>query len=466
MEADYGIYCLVPPFVVIFVAILLRRSFEALLVGCAVGFAMISYHNNEGSFFTRLMPFPGEFVNGLKTTMQTADMVWVILVCGLYGSLVHLIIQSGGAMAFGTYMLRFIKNRKSAMIVTWATGLLIFLDDYMSALAVGVTMRKITDKYRISREMLAYLVNTMAAPVCIIVPLTTWSIYCGGLIRDEFKTINQIDVDPFMGFLYTIPYMFYSWASVIIAFLVASGFFPLIGKLRTAENRVKNGGSLLPEGSVTGKDELDGKTFEHAKPYYFFVPIVVLIIFTLFFKEALLGAISGLIFTIFFYWIMRVNTYGDLSDGVFEGFKSMIVALGILTMSYVLKMVGDKMGLTQYVITSVKPILTKEVLAAVVFVALAAIAYLTSSSWGMYAVALPIVIPLAQSLGANVSMSIAAVISAGAFGSNASFYSDVTILTSSSTECNNLEHSFSQLPYAMISLSIAACLFLGCGYWG
>jgi tetracycline resistance efflux pump len=463
---DYGIYCLVPPFVVILVAILLRRSFEALLVGCAVGFAMISFHTNKGSWLERLMPFPGDFVNGLKTTLQSADMVWVILVCGLYGSLIHLIIQSGGAMAFGTYMLRYIKTRKSAMLVTWATGLLIFLDDYMSALAVGVTMRKITDQYRISREMLAYLVNTMAAPVCIVVPMTTWSIYCGGLIQGEFKSISQIDVDPVMGFIYTIPYMFYGWVSIAIALLVASGLFPLIGKLRIAENRVKNGGSLLPEGSVASEVDQNTEIYKNAKPYYFFAPIFALIIFTLFFKEALLGAMSGLIFTIFFYWIMRVNTYGDLSDGVFEGFKSMIVALGILTMSYVLKMVGDKMGLTQYVITSVKPILTKEVLAAVVFVALATIAYLTSSSWGMYAVALPIVIPLAQSLGANVWMSIAAVISAGAFGSNASFYSDVTVLASSSTQCNNLEHSFSQLPYALISLSVSACLFLGFGYFG
>ena len=454
---SYGIYCLIPPFVVILVAILVRRSFEALLVGCAVGFAMISYHDSEGTFLQRLQLFPGNLIDGFKHTLQSEDMVWVILVCGLYGSLIHLIIQSGGAMAFGNYMLRFIKNRKSALFVTWGTGILIFLDDYMSALAVGVTMRKITDKYRISRELLAYIVNTTAAPLCVIVPLSTWSIYCGKLINQE------VDVDPFTGFLYTIPFMFYGWVSVLLALAVAMGYFPLIGKLRIAEARVKNGGSLLPEGSVV-QEQKSEEQFENAKPYYFFVPIIALIVFTLYFKDALPGALGGVVFTILFYALFKVNRYSDLSDGVFDGFKSMIFALGILTMSYVLKMVGDKMGLTQYVITSVSPILTKEYLAAVVFVALAAIAYLTSSSWGMYAVALPIVIPVAAALGANIWMSIAAVISAGAFGSNASFYSDVTVLTATSTECNNLEHSFSQLPYALISLMISTLLFLVFGF--
>ncbi len=454
---EYGALCLIPSLVVVVSAILLRRSFEALVLGCMVGFMMIAWHNTPGS----LSAFPGNFIDGFKDTLKTEDMVWVILVCGLYGSLIHLIIQSGGAIAFGQYMLRYIKNRTSALIITWFTGILIFLDDYMSALAVGVTMRKITDQYRISREMLAYLVNTTAAPLCVIVPLSTWTIYCGKLITQEHLG------DGFWGFLNCIPYMFYSWVSISIAALVALGYFPLIGKLRVAEERVANGGSLLPPNSVQGNDELKNKDFSNSKPYYFLIPILFLIISTLVLdKDALKGALAGVVFTVFFYWILKVNTYHELSEGVFEGFKSMIFALAILTMSYVLKMVGDKMGLTPYVIESVKPILSKEYLAAVIFVVLSAIAYLTSSSWGMYAVAIPIVVPLAHSLGANVWMLIAAVISAGAFGSNASFYSDVTVLTSTSTECNNLEHSFSQLPYALISMTISTLLFLAFGFIG
>ena len=134
-------------------------------------------------------------------------------------------------------------------------------------------------------------------------------------------------------------------------------------------------------------------------------------------------------------------------------------------MSYVLKRVGDEMGLTPYVIESVKPILSKGLLPMMIFISLSFISYTTASSWGLYAVAIPIVVPLAQALGANVWVSLAAVISSGAFGSHASFYSDVTVLTSSSTECNNMELSLSALPFNLVAMAVAALLFLACGFY-
>jgi Na+/H+ antiporter NhaC len=142
----------------------------------------------------------------------------------------------------------------------------------------------------------------------------------------------------------------------------------------------------------------------------------------------------------------------------------MIVALAILTMSYILKRVGDEMGLTPYVIESVKPVLSKNLLPMIVFLALSFISYTTASSWGLYAVALPIVVPLAQAVGADVWLSAAAVFSSGAFGSQASFFSDVTVLTSNSTECSNVRLSFAQFPYSLMAVAIAAVLFLFCGF--
>ncbi len=445
--------CLIPPAIVIVLAMWMRRSFEALLVGCLVGYALINWSE-----------FPGNFIKSLMMTLQSETMVWVILVCGLYGGLIHLMIESGGVFAFGNYMLRFVKSRRSALFATWLVGLLIFLDDYMSALATGVSMRKITDHYRISREFLAYLVNTMAAPICVLIPMTTWSIYCG-------NEMQKNDIIPagsgFWGFLWTIPYMFYGWFAVIVALGVALGIIPLVGKLKRAEERVANGGSVYPDAKEIADDNIALPDTSKATPILFFLPIFVLIAATFFFdKDALKGAMAGVIFTLFFYWGMGVSSYSKLCDGIFEGFKSMVFALAILTMSYVLKTVGDEMGLTQFVIESVKNILNKELLAAVVFVFLGLISYSTSSSWGLYVVALPIVIPLANAYNANVWMVCAAVFSAGAFGSNASFYSDVTVLTSSSTECNNMEHSFSQLPYAALSALLATVAFLVCGYMG
>jgi tetracycline resistance efflux pump len=448
----FGPLCLVPPLVVIVLAIWLRRAFEPLLIGCLVGFLMI-----------KPTAFPANFVDALKKTLQDENMVWIILVCGLYGALIHLIIQSGGVFAFGEYVLRYIKNRRGALLGTWLLGVFIFIDDYMSALATGVTMRKITDHFRISREMLAYLVNAMAAPVCVLIPMSTWSIYVGKLMED-----NQVveKGGGFDGFLQTIPFMFYPWAVAMIALLVALGKMPLYGKLRRAELRAAETGVLAPPDSASAVPEEVPADLGKAKPVYFFLPLIVLIGATLWLdKDALLGVLVGVAFTFFYYWLSGVMRFTAITDGIFEGFKSMIFALAILTMSYILKKVGDEMGLTPYVIEAVKPVLSKGLLPMVVFLALSFISYTTASSWGLYAVAIPIIVPLAQVLGANVWLSLAAVISSGAFGSQASFYSDVTVLTATSTQCNNMEVSFSALPYNLLALALAALAFLGFGIW-
>lgn len=453
---SYGALCLIPPLVVVLLAIAIRRAFEPLLVGCLAGFLIIALKTDLGAF-------PGNFVEALKKTLEHADMVWVILVCGLYGSLIHLIIHSGGVFAFGEYVLRYVKTRKSALVASWLLGIFIFIDDYMSALATGVTMRKITDHYRISRELLAYLVNAMAAPVCVLIPMSTWSIYVGKLLEDNKVVAVGGGFD---GFLKTIPFMFYAWAVVLIALLVALGVLPLGGKLKRAEQRAQTTGVLAPPNSGASAAEVVPADLSKAKPVYFFLPLIVLIGATLWLnKDALMGVLAGVAFTFFYYWISGVMRFAELSDGIFEGFKSMVFALAILTMSYVLKLVGDQMGLTPYVIDSVKPVLSRELLPVVVFLSLSFISYTTASSWGLYAVAIPIVVPLAAALGANLWLSLAAVVSSGAFGSQASFYSDVTVLTATSTECNNMEVSFSALPYNALAVLVSALLFLACGYW-
>lgn len=440
-----GIYSLIPPLVVVILGIITRRAFEPLLVGCLVGFLMISPSG-----------FPGNFVEAMTKTLQHEDMVWVILVCGLYGSLIHLIIQSGSVLSFGDYLLRYVKSRRSALLVSWIMGVIIFIDDYMSALATGVTMRKITDNYKVSREMLAFMVSATAAPVCLLIPMSTWSIYCGSLLES-----NQIveKGQAFQGFVNTIPFMFYPWAIATLALLVGMGFFPLVGRLKTAELAAQNGFTV--PASSGNEYAPPGKS----GPIHFILPLGVLIAATLLLnKDALKGVLVGVSFTYFYYWITGVMKFEAVSEGVFDGFKTMIVALAILTMSYILKRVGDEMGLTPYVIESVKPVLSKNLLPMIVFLALSFISYTTASSWGLYAVALPIVVPLAQAVGANVWLSIAAVFSSGAFGSQASFFSDVTVLTSNSTECSNVQLSFAQFPYSLMAVAIAAILFLSCGF--
>ena len=449
---DYGIYSLVPPFVVIVLAILTKRSLEPLLLGCVVGYLMIDWRS-----------FPDNILQSLIKTMQDESLVWVILVCGLYGALIHLMVQSGGALAFGHYMLRYIKTRRSALLMSWAMGVIIFIDDYLNALVVGATMRKITDHFKVPRETLAYIVNSTSAPVCVIIPISTWAIYIGKLIEDTGAVEKG---QGFMGFVKTIPYNFYSWFAVLIVLAFIFGLIPVFKRMKKAQQRVDETGVLAPPGSEALSQTADIPVdVEQSKPAYFFIPLLVLIAATIAFDiDALKGVVTAVVFTIGYYWVKKILPYEALFESIFEGFKSMLFALAILVVSYVLKNIGDEMGMTQYVIESMQGMVTKEYLPALVFASLGLIAFATGSSWGIYAIAIPMVVPVATSLGANVWMVLGAVISAGTLGAHACFYSDATILTATGTECNNIEHAFTQLPYAMIAAGLAVVCYLIVGW--
>jgi tetracycline resistance efflux pump len=454
MTADFGIWSLVPPLVVVLLAILTKRSMEPLVLGCVVGYLMIDYRQ-----------FPDNILHSLIKTMQDESLVWVILVCGMYGALIHLMIQSGGALAFGNYMLRYIKTRRNSLLAAWVMGIIIFIDDYLNALVVGATMRKITDHFKIPRELLAYVVNSTSAPVCVLIPLSTWSIYIGKLIEDK-KIVEK--GQGFYGFVKTIPYNFYAWFAVIGVVLVIYGVIPIMSRMKKAVYRAEETGVLAPPGSeeLSQTHEIPAD-IEKSKPAYFFIPLIVLITATIALDiDALKGVFVAVLFTIIYYWVKKVLPYNHLFESIFEGFKSMLFALAILIVSYILKNIGDEMGMTQYVIESLQGVVSKAYLPALVFLSLGAIAFATGSSWGIYAIAIPMVVPVAIALDANVWITLGAVISAGTLGAHACFYSDATILTATGTECNNIEHAFTQLPYALMAAGLALVCYLAVGVWG
>jgi tetracycline resistance efflux pump len=456
---DYGAIALIPPFVVIILAIIMRTSFEPLLIGCLTGFIIISFHD-KSNFFT-------DFVNSLMNVIgdpSPSGSVWVILVCGLYGSLIGLMVRSGGTMKFGEWALERIKSKQGALMGTWVLGIGIFLDDYLSALTVGLSMRKITDAFKVPREMLAYIVNTTSAPVCVIVPISTWTIYVGSILEKS-------NVAPLRGGLLAywrmIPFICYGYISVLIIPLFIYGVLPWFGKMKKAEERASQTGEFTA-GKMTMSASLDVSSLNAArkpKIIYFLLPIVVLLTATIFFDiDALKGVMIAVAFTFLYYMIIKLGTFTQLSETVFGGFNSMVYALAILMMSYVLKDVNDKMGLTRYVLHAVSPYINRQFLPVIVFASLSLIAVTTGSSWGLYAVAIPLIVPLAEHLHSNVLLNCGAVVSAGVFGANACLYSDATVLTAQSTECNNLDNGLAQLPYALIAFGLSCLVYVIFGY--
>jgi tetracycline resistance efflux pump len=449
----YGIISLVPPLIVVIIAIRTRLSLEPLVIGCLVGYIIIAKTN----FFTAI-------IESFTRVMQNELMVWVMMVCSLYGALINLMIRSGGVLAFGNYMLKYAGSRKRSLLGTWLFGSFLFVDDYLNALTTGTTMKKITDHHRVPRELLAFTVSSTAVPVCVIVPISTWVIFVGKLLEDSKLVPAGKGI---ASYLHIIPFISYGWIQYLMVPLVALGIIPIIGKMKKANQRAASTGQLIPDGSEEFKTEVEVfDEHKQASIWYLILPIAVLIAATIFFDlDALKGVIVALLFTIGYYTIKKVAGFKALSASSIDGMKSMLFALVLLLLSYLLKNLGDEMGLTQYIIEVVSPNVSRQLLPLAIFLSLGLVAFTTGNSWGLYAIAIPLVIPLAAALQCNIWLCIGAVVSAGAFGAHACFYSDATILAAQGAECNNYEHGITQLPYAMLSFLLSCLAYIIMGYW-
>ncbi|WP_104201745.1 Na+/H+ antiporter NhaC family protein [Billgrantia saliphila] len=445
----FGAWSLLPTAVVLGMAILTRRTIESLLAGALVGLLMID---------PTTMVSQGSDI--LLTVLGNDTVTWIILVCGLFGSLIALLVTTGGVLSFGDAVTRRIHGRRQSLLVTWLLGLVIFVDDYLNALTISASMKKVTDRFQVSREKLAYIVDSTAAPICILVPFSTWAVFFAGLLEDNDVAGNGMGL-----YIEAIPFMFYAWVAAALVPLVAMGWIPDLGPMRAAEARAAEG-QPVPGGVDDSALEVEDKGKKRPHLLNFLLPIVTLIFFTWYYDiDILRGVIVALAVTLVLIGLQRLLSFHETFDTALEGFKAMIMPLGTLVAGFTLKEVNDVLGLTDYVIASVQPLMTPGMLPAVVFVTMAFLAFATGSFWGLFAVAMPIVLPLAASMGSHMPLVIGALISASAFGSHACFYGDSTVLSAQGAGCTPMAHALTQLPYVLIAAAIAAGIFLMAGQW-
>lgn len=449
---SFGLLSLIPCLVVFVAAVLTRRTVEPLLAGCLVGFVM----SKGWSFFDGL-------VESLLKVMKDDVIVWVILVCGLFGALNHILIKSGGAQAFGQLMARWIKGRVGVLVGSWVLGIAIFVDDYLNALTVGSAMSGLAKRYRVSKAMLAYVVDSTAAPVCLLVPFSTWAFYVAGLLESNGVAEKGTGLQAYVSL---IPFLVYAWAAGLLVLLVAIGVVPVFGPMRHEEKRAAEHQDDDEQASEVISSE-DTAAQQQLIPLAatFFLSIAILVSATLFLggtdeTRVLKAILLALAVTIPLSRAVCSLRFSELADAALEGFGKMTPALAIIVCSFVLKDVNEALGLTDFVIGCAKPWLTSTLAPATVFIALSVVTFATGSYWGTYAITLPIVIPLAQQVGANVPLTIGAVVSAGAFGSHACFYGDATVLSSVSTGCDTMTHAITQFPYALLAAGVSVLVFL------
>ena len=440
MATETSLLVLLPALVTVVTAILSRRPIESLLAGVFVGLLMLEPAAALSNFSSILLD-----------VMMDETIAWVIIVCGLMGSLITLLMRVGAASAFSRALSSKAQNSTSALLYTWLLGLVVFIDDYLNALAVGSSMRKVTDKFKVSREMLAYVVDSTAAPICVLVPVSTWAVFYAGLFMDAGYAESGQGMALYIS---AIPYMVYPIAAMLLVPLVAVGIVPALGMMKSAQQRAAEGSAPLPIDDNEEESLVD--TEDRVRIYHFVLPIVALLGFSIWYDlDVQIGVIMSVAVTIILFGAQRLMAWTQMFDAVIDGIKIMLPALTMVVMAFVFKEVNDMLGLATYVIKNVAPLMTPLMFPALTFLTMALISFATGSSWGVFAIAIPIILPLAESVGVSIPLAIGALVSASAFGSHACFYSDATVLAAQGSGCDVMDHALTQIPYALIAAAIS-----------
>ncbi len=446
----YGFLSFLPALLVVVLAVVTRRPIESLLLGTIFGLMMISPADTVTNFAALS-----------QKILMSETVAWVIVVCGLMGSLIVLFLKTGTAIAFSNMVATRAKTRSQALLSTWLLGLVIFIDDYLNALAVSSSMKGLTDKHKISREMLSYVVDSTAAPICILIPISTWAVFCSGVLESSGVAESGQGMSLYIS---AIPYMLYAWIAAIMVPLVAMGKLPLLGSMKKAELRAASGDIQTTEadcGNNQHTSETDQLTDAEYNPgmlgvWNFIIPMVSLLFFTwLYDIDVLIGVFFAVVITVLLFGFQKLMPWAELCDGVLDGIKLMIPALAIVIIAFMFKDVNDQLGLSQYVIDTVQPIMSPELLPMITFITMGLLAFATGSFWGVFAIATPIIVPLAVSVGTPVPLVLGALMSASAFGSHACFYSDSTVLAAQGSGCSVMSHALTQLPYVLIAAALS-----------
>lgn len=419
-----------------------------------------------GSLLAAIVLFQGQFIGQWCTMLQTAvtDNVWIIVTCGLFGSLIALLQESKGSFGFSKLVSRLCDTEKKTLLTTFILGILIFVDDYLNVLSIGVCMKNVYDKKKIPRETLAYMLDSTGAPVCVLLPFSTWAVFYGSLFGEQEGVQALGYGSGISAYIHAIPFYFYPIVTLLIVFLFSLGFVPKLGAMKGAYQRVAETGRVYSDASRKYNHEEYKGYEEEGNIWDFALPMLVLVAMAVWTSDLLMAVVVAIIVCFVIYVPRKVIKMDDFFNVIVRGFADMLPVLILLAVAFLLQSLMDQMGLSSYVISKVEPFLTAEAFPAIAFVMVAALCFTTGSFWGMCAVVTPIVFPLAAAVGSNILLIMAAIVSGGAFGSHACFYGDATVLASTGAGIDNMEHTMSQLPYVLIACIVSVIGFLVCGF--
>jgi len=480
-----GILSIIPPLLAIAFALIFRQVILSLLLGIYSGAIFIYDYNPLIGFFRLIDQY---IINALTDVSHIQIVVFTLL----FGGVVGIISKGGGTRGIANSLSKFAKTRRSGMISTWISGLIIFFDDYANTLVVGNLMRPITDKLKISREKLSFIVDATAAPVASIFIVSSWIGYEVGLIQDGLNMINS-NANAYSIFLETIPFRFYPIAMLLFVFMISYSKRDF-GPMLKAEVRDTKTGAISPDTNYSGTDFTDSKDYlgdgVKAKWYNGIVPILVIIFGTIAglvytginsleeqgitsygvkevigssdsYLALLWGSFAACIVAIVMITAQKILKLRTAIDAWFSGIRSMLLAVIILTLAWGIGAVTNEIKTADYIISLISESINPRFLPVIVFLVCGLTSFATGTSWGTMAIMFPIVIPLSAAVTgiydyppADTSLILVGVISsvlAGCvWGDHCSPISDTTILSSMASGCDHIDHVRTQLPYAIV----------------
>ena len=481
MIEHYGILSILPPLMAIVLAIVTKQVLISLFLGIFTGTMILTGYNPLNAFLT--------LVNMLFETVGDPEWNAPLLIFVMFlGGIVGLFARSGAAFSFGRWASEKVTSRTGALFTTWLLGVAIFMDDYFNCLTVGTIMRPLTDQYKISREKLAYIIDSTAAPVCMIIPLSSWIAYVISLLGPHFAEVG-FNMNPFRAFLAMIPMNLYSWLALIMVLM--TGFTRLeFGPMAAAEKRALEQGILydMSKGTPPGDDFAEPEIKENSSPIDLLLPVIILIVTAIIGFAYTGGYFEGAAFmdvlenidsapalayagmftilaTVALYAARRVLSINESMDALIQGFKSMIVAFSILILAWTIGGITEDLGTGAYVTGIMEGNYPVWAVPATIFVVSCLISFSTGTSWGTMGIMIPIVVPLMVAIAPDLMLiSLAAVLSGATFGDHCSPISDTTIMSSTGAGCHHIDHVDTQLPYALTGGIVSLIGFLIGGF--
>ncbi|MDR2860783.1 MAG: hypothetical protein LBV66_02985 [Elusimicrobiota bacterium] len=455
---NYGIWCLIPIVVIFVLSVVTKRTLFAMFSGVLTGVIIKTIGQSSN--------FMATFLGTFYRSMGDEAFQWVTLIVIGIGMMIVLFERSDSVKDLGLWMSKYLKTQKQVLFGTFIFGIIVFIDDYLSNLAVGNTMKRLTDKYKIPRTQLGYVTLLMAGPISLLIPLSSWTVAYAGV----YETVGIVGADGsgFQPFLQSIPFMFYAWVVIVVLLLQILGIIPKVGMIKKDYERAEKTGNLFPEGVEPVKDEeaLDGKAINYKpKPWNFLIPIIVTIIITfLTNKDVSTGIFSGVLAAFLIYVIGGRLTFKQALTACFDGVLRMGFVAVLFVLAFSVQGLNNDLGVPAFVIGAVEPFMTGAFLPVTAFVICSVYSYFTGTCWDLVMIVLPIVAPLSLIVGIDPLLVSAAVFSGSLFGNVLCPYGDGVILSAQACDIRPMDIMIAILPYMVFSGIITAVMYLIAGF--